>query len=84
MWVAQDPAAVANVHALIYDQCCILGNYPYALTRADELAVVGRSDQENLNVMIENAMQRQGINRYMTAKQSTKHLARANKTRHEI
>jgi hypothetical protein len=84
MWVAQDPAAVANVHALIYDQCCILGNYPYALTRADELAVVGRSDQENLNVMIENAMQRQDITRFMTAKQSTKHLARASRTRHEI
>jgi hypothetical protein len=84
MWVAQDPAAVANVHALIYDQCSILGNYPYALTRADELAVVGRSDQENLNVMIENAMQRQGINQFMTAKQSTKDWARASRTRHEI
>lgn len=84
LWVAQNPKAVAAVHALVYDQCCILGDYPYALARADELAVVGRSDQESLNVMIENAMQSRGIGRSITAKQSSKHLARASKTRHEL
>jgi hypothetical protein len=82
--LAREPAAVDAVHALIYDQCRILGDYPYALTRADEIAVVGRRDQENLDVMISNSMQRLGIGGLETAKQSTKSIARAGKTRHEV
>jgi len=82
--LARQPAAIDAVHALIYDQCQILGDYPYALTRADEIAVVGRSDQENLNIMIENWMQRFGIDGLASAKQSTKDIARAAKTRHGI
>ena len=82
--VAQDAQAVGDIHALLHDQCQILGQYPYALTRADEIAVVGRSDQEHLDVMIENAMQRRGLAASATAKQRTKRIARAGKTRHEL
>lgn len=84
LWVARDPEVVNSVHALISDQCQILGDYPYVLARADEIAVVGRRDQENLNLMIENAMQRQGITSRSTAKQSSKEFARAGRKRHEI
>lgn len=84
MWVARDPDVVGAVHALIYDQCQILGNYPYALARADEIAVVGRRDQQSLDVMIENAMQRYGITAMPTAKRSSKEVARAGRTRHEM
>lgn len=84
MWVARDPDVVDAVHALIYDQCQILGNYPYVLARADEIAVIGRRDQENLELMIENAMQRQGITARPTAKQISKDIARAGRKRHEI
>jgi hypothetical protein len=84
LWVARDPVVVNSVHALIYDQCQILGNYPYVLVRADEIAVIGRRDQENLNLMIENAMQRQGITAAPTAKQSSKDIARAGRKRHGI
>lgn len=84
LWVARDPDVVNAVHALIYDQCHIMGNYPYVLARADEIAVIGRRDQENLNLMIENAMQRQGITAAPTAKQSSKDIARAGRKRHEI
>jgi hypothetical protein len=82
MWVAQDSAATALVHALIYDQCRIMGNYPYVLTRADEEAVVRFRDRENLEVMIANAMQRYGISREETPKQGGKDVARAGRTRH--
>jgi hypothetical protein len=83
MWVAMDAAAVTAVHALIYDQCQIMGDYPYILARADETAVVSYRDQEQLNFMIDIIMERHGINRTITAKQSSKNLARGSKTRHK-
>ena len=81
-WVAESETAVANVHALITDQCRMLGDYPYAIARADEMAVVGRQDQEELNFMIDLHMQRYGIESRLTAKQGSKGLARGGKTRH--
>jgi hypothetical protein len=83
LWVAEQSAAVAHVHALIYDQCQILGDYPYTLARADEMAVVGRRDQADLEAMIELQMQRQGLEGDITAKQGSKNLARGGRTRHE-
>jgi hypothetical protein len=82
--VANNAQAVSDIHALLYEQCQYLGHYPYALTRADEIAVVGRQDQEHLDVMIKNSMQRHGLGRSATAKQRAKDLARAGKKRHEI
>jgi hypothetical protein len=58
MWVARDPALVAVAHALIYDQCQIMWRYPYALTRADELAVVRAHEKSQLNEMIEIELRR--------------------------
>ncbi len=84
-WVADDPAAVAFVHSLIYDQCRLLGDYPYVLARADELAVVGRHDETNLNLMIEQAMQRLGVpDRLLAAKQNSKDIARGGSSRYEF
>lgn len=82
MWVARDSNAVATVHGLLYDQCRILGDYPYVLARADEMAVVGRQEKEELNFLIELTMQRQGIVSGITAKQTSKELARGGKTRY--
>lgn len=82
--VAQDPAAVAAVHALLFDQCQIMGGYPYILTRADELAVVSYQDQEGLNLMIDTAMQRYDLRGDITAKQSGKNDARAGQTKHGL
>jgi hypothetical protein len=81
-WVMEDEGAMDKVHALLYDQCQILGDYPYVLTRADEIAVVGRGDAAELNNWIELQMQREGIYSSSTAKQSTKDMARASKTQH--
>ncbi len=83
-WVAESDTAVAIVHALITDQCRILGDYPYAIARADEMAVVGRQDQEELNFIIDLYMQRYGVESRLTAKQGSKGLARGGKTRHGL
>ena len=83
MWVARDEETVSEVHALIYDQCQILGSYPYVITRADEIAVVGRRDQEELEHRIALRLAEQGIDAQMTSKQQSKDFARSSKTRHE-
>ena len=82
--VVDDPAAVDGAHALIIDQCRIWRDYPYVLTRADEVAVVGRQDQASLELMITNALARDGQQVTATAKQTGKDLARAGKTRHHL
>jgi hypothetical protein len=82
--VARESQAVADVHSLIVDQCRILGDYPYVLARADEIAVVGRRDQEHLDTLIGSAMGRYGMMDEITAKQSSKEIARAGKTRHHV
>ena len=53
MWVARDREAVDTLHALLYAQCEIMWRYPYALTRADELAVVRGHEKQHLSQMIE-------------------------------
>ncbi len=83
LWVAHEEANVTAVHALIYDQCKILGNYPYVITRADEIAVVNRRDQEELENRIALRLADLGIDAQITAKQQSKEFARSGKTRHE-
>ena len=48
------------MHALVYDQCRINSGYPYALTRADELAIILGEEREALEVMILQSASRQG------------------------
>ncbi|MGH2537339.1 MAG: DNA double-strand break repair nuclease NurA [Candidatus Promineifilaceae bacterium] len=83
-YVAVRPDLVDALHALLLDQCRILGDYPYALARADELAVVGYQDRQNLEGFIANAMLREGIDGAQTAKQSSKSIARAGRSRHTL
>ncbi|MCP4427933.1 MAG: DNA double-strand break repair nuclease NurA, partial [Chloroflexi bacterium] len=83
-WAAADEGMVTAVHALLHDQCQILGDYPYVIARADEMAVVGREDNENLNFLIDVTMQKYGVESRLTAKQGSKGLARGGKTRHKI
>lgn len=81
LWVAQDRDAVALVHALVYDQCRLTGYYPYILTRAHELAVVGKQDADTLNDLIDLYMQEAGVIGSITAKQSDKELVGGGRTR---
>ena len=84
MWVAEDEMAVQMVHELIADQCKILGRYPYVLTRADEMAVVGKQDQAELEFRIGRMMDRYGVQFGSTAKQLTKDIARGGQRTHEM
>jgi hypothetical protein len=52
MWVAQNPAAIDQVHSLMLDQCSIAARYPYLLTRAHELAVITGLEKRQLDDMI--------------------------------
>lgn len=57
-WVAKDPARVDEVHALLMAQCEMMWRYPYALTRADELAVVRSIERTQLDELIEIELRR--------------------------
>ncbi|NJL92618.1 MAG: DNA double-strand break repair nuclease NurA [Anaerolineae bacterium] len=52
MWVARSTEAVAQVQALVLDQCQIMGRYPYVLARADELAVVSSLEKHHLENLV--------------------------------
>lgn len=58
MWVARLPQAVNEVHALIIEQCRLQGRYPYALTRADEVAVVRGAEKTALDELIRTELLR--------------------------
>ncbi len=60
-WVARNPATLAQVHALVYDQCRLNNGYPYVLSRADELAIILNEEREALEAMIWQAVSRRGL-----------------------
>jgi hypothetical protein len=60
-WVARHAEALDVVHAAIYEQCRFNNGYPYALTRADEQAVILGAEREALEKMIGRAMARHGL-----------------------
>jgi hypothetical protein len=77
-WAALSPEKLSQVHALVYDQCRINDGYPYALTRADELAIILNQEREALEAMILRAMNRQGMSLpRISAKAAQKRIARA-------
>jgi hypothetical protein len=85
MWVADDRGLVAEMQALIYQQCQQLTRrYPYVLTRADELAVVKGEEARQLNVLINVAAARHGVEAGMSEKEALKQVARARKTSFEV
>lgn len=85
MWVANDRKLVAELQALIYQQCQqLMIRYPYVLTRADELAVVKNDEQRQLNLLIQVSLTRYGLDADESAKQNGKHASRSKKTRFKI
>lgn len=79
-WVARDAARLGLVHAAIVDQCQVTGiAYPYALARADELAVITGDEKTNFERMIGVEMLRHGIEPGLSEKAATKMIARYGK-----
>jgi len=62
-WVAENPAQLGMLHAVLVSQCRIMGtrHYPYLLHRAHEVAVVTHREQEEVTEMIVGELLRQGI-----------------------
>lgn len=87
LWVARDPALVERLHALLLHQCTLQGRnpYPYALTRADELARVTGKDRAKLDELIGIELRRKGIDPHaISAKSRGKLMAHSDKRRFEI
>ncbi|MCO5186881.1 MAG: DNA double-strand break repair nuclease NurA [Anaerolineae bacterium] len=80
-WAAQQPEVIAQIHALLDDQCSQLGSYPYILTRADEVAVVRGDDRDYLDRLVQSELQRRGLTVQDTGKQIGKNLTRSGKKR---
>jgi len=86
MWVGKDRRAVASLHSLLLAQCAIQGRrrYPYALTRADELAFVNPAEKHQLDELVRVEMMRQNMQPERSNKLESKGLARADKRSHQL
>ncbi len=82
MWVARDKASVGALHALILAQCAIQGrrSYPYALTRADELAYVSSIEKQQMDELIRVNMLQNALEPESSSKLQSKSLARGERT----
>jgi hypothetical protein len=63
-WVAQAPQMLSELHAVLVQQCRILGSrpYPYLLHRAHEAAVVTLAEKDQVTQMIALELRRRGVN----------------------
>ncbi len=63
LWVAENPISVQMLHSTLMEQSALSGQvpYPYPLIRAHEIAVVKMTDRQQLTIMIETELSRQGI-----------------------
>ncbi|MGH2583130.1 MAG: DNA double-strand break repair nuclease NurA [Anaerolineales bacterium] len=62
-WVVEDRTLLDALHALLIDQCNVLGalSYPYILHRAHEIALVTREEKDQLTQMLTSELHAQGI-----------------------
>lgn len=61
-WVADDHESLDRLHAVLVEQCRIMGSkpYPYLLHRAHEAAVVSLDDRKQVEQMLSLELQRSG------------------------
>jgi hypothetical protein len=62
-WVTEDAQMLNDLHAILIQQCRILGSrpYPYMLHRAHEIAVVKYEEKHQLNTMIATELRNRGL-----------------------
>jgi len=62
-WVVEAPEMLDNLHAVLVEQCRIMGqrSYPYLLHRAHETAVVSFQEKEQVTLMILQELRRRGV-----------------------
>ncbi len=71
-WVADTPAHLDLIHALVYDQCLRGRGYPSVLQEAHEQAVIGADERRVVEQLIEEALARLGIVMLRSAKDASK------------
>jgi hypothetical protein len=77
-WVLGHPEMLDNLHAVLVDQCRVLGGraFPYVLHRAHETAVVSQQEKGQVTQMIISELRKRGLSPLgQSAKQATKELA---------
>ena len=84
MWVAKNKRAVDEVHSLVVHQAWLAGTYPYALTRADELAVVRSNDRQMLGELIMRVMLENDQMPAVSGKLGGKQMTRADRKSFEL
>mgnify|MGYP001813021346 CR=1 FL=1 len=60
-WVALDPTRRDLLHATVWQQCRVIGGYPYVLARAHELALISTDERRSLEEMVIGALRRRGV-----------------------
>lgn len=62
-WVVQNPEHLNHIHAVLIDQCKMMGgrHYPYLLHRAHETALVTLEDKDQVTQMIVLELRRRGV-----------------------
>ncbi len=60
-WVAEDPALLDRIHALVVDQCRRGDGFPPALVEAHEQAVISMGDRQLVERMLEEALAQQQV-----------------------
>jgi len=84
MWVGRHKESVNQLHALLVAQCAIQGRerYPYALTRADELAYIKPTERHQLDELIRVELMKQQMMPERSTKLESKGMARSTRRRH--
>ena len=83
-WVAEDADGLALVHSAIVAQARILGDYPYALARADELAFISGREREAFSEMVTTALMRAGVPPALSPKAYYKTLTRQGRRKYQV
>ncbi|MFA5837851.1 MAG: DNA double-strand break repair nuclease NurA [Bellilinea sp.] len=84
-WVARDTELTGTIHAVLLEQCRMMGQkpYPYALYRAHEIALVTFKEKQQIGEMIAFELRRQGqMPEGGSNKQSAKDAASGGKGRY--
>ncbi len=83
-WVVEGPGRLPLVHGAIVAQARIIGDYPYALARADELAYVSGQERETFEEMVTTALLHAGVRSALSPKAYYKTLTRRGRRRHRL
>jgi hypothetical protein len=83
-WVGEDRARLDLLHGVVWQQCQVMGGYPYVLARAHELALISTDERRDLEEMVVGALRRRGLNPRPSEKAWQKGLTGGARRRHHL